>query len=95
MLGRRGADNGTAVMVVNTHERSGGSDDVLSGAEAVKRDRGTDYERIRVGGRVGPLSQAPDGAFVAIAPAGTCSQVFLVADTKKLVRTAAALLPAR
>jgi len=95
VLARRGADTGTAVIVINTRERSGGSEAMLSGAEAAKRDRGTDYERLRVGGRVGPLTQARDGAFVAIAPAGTCSQVVLVADTEKLVRTAAALLPAR
>ena len=95
VLARRGADNGTAVIVINTHERSGGSDDILRGAEASKRDRGTDYERLRVGGEVGPLSQAPDGAYIAAASAGTCSLVVLVADTEKLVRTAAALLPAR
>lgn len=95
VLARRGTDNGTAVIVINSNERSGGSDDVLAGAEAAKRDRGTDYERIRIGGEEGPLSEAPDGAFIAVAPTGTCALVVLVADSEKLVRTVASLLPPR
>lgn len=95
VLARRNAVNGTAVIVINSHEKTGGGDDFLQGARAAESAAGAEGEPIRVGGKEGRMQRTRDGAFAALAPAGTCAVVMLIADTEELVRSAATELPPR
>jgi hypothetical protein len=95
VLARRNAANGTAVMVVNSHEATGSREDFLKGVKAAQEAAGTPAEPIQVAGGEASMQRTPDGAYLAAAPAGTCAVMFLMADTKTLVRRAASLLPAR
>jgi hypothetical protein len=90
---RRGAREGTVVVVINTHE--GRPEDVVAGAKEAERDEGIQGERLDVDGREGRLQHATDGSYVASAPAGECSVVLLVALEKKQLQDAAALIGAR
>jgi hypothetical protein len=91
VLARRDAVNGTAVVVLNADEETRGSD-FLRGAKAAEQASGAKGEDIRVGDEKGRLQQATDGAYIAMAPAGPCAFVLLVADSEALVRRTAALV---
>jgi hypothetical protein len=90
---RRGALEGTVVVVVNTHE--GRPEDVVVGAKDAERDDGIQGERLDIDGREGRLQHATDGSFVALAPTGRCSIVVLIALQKRKLQDAAALIGAR
>ena len=90
---RRGQVEGTVVVVVNTSE--GRSQDVVAGAKSAERDRGIEGERVDIDGREGRLQRATDGSFIALAPAGQCSFMVLVALKKPMVEEAASLIGAR
>lgn len=92
VIARRGAANGAAVIVVNVNEQTRDPDDFLQGVRAAEEDNDTRGEDISVGDRDGRLVRAQDGAYVAIAPAGTCALVMLIADTEAILRDAAGVL---
>jgi hypothetical protein len=92
VIARRNAVNGTAVIIVNVNEQTESSEEFLRGVKAAEEDNDARGEDIRVGDHDGRLQRAPDGAYLAIAPAGTCALVMLVADDEALVRDAAAKL---
>jgi hypothetical protein len=95
VLVRRNKLNGTAVIVINAHEKTGGPDGFLAGAMAAEREKGVAGDPIDVAGQGGRMQRTQDGAFIAVAPAGTCSVVVLVADTEKRLRSGASALPPR
>ena len=88
-------DRGTAVFAFNTTERAGpdAGDSIASGAADSLRGTGRDQAPIDIGGEEGTLVEAPDGAFIAISPAGDCSFAVLIADTERMLRDGAALIP--
>jgi hypothetical protein len=45
-----------------------------------------------VGSTDGRLHQAADGGYLAVAPAGTCAMLMLVADREKFVRDTAEIV---
>ena len=93
VLARPRAANGTAVVVINSHERGG--DDFMRGFLAAERDAGKQGEPIQVAGEEGRLHRAADGAYIAIAPAGECALVLLVATQEQLVRRTASVIGPR
>lgn len=91
----RGQIDGTAVIVVNTHE--GRPSDVVVGAKSAEGKDGVEGERLDVDGREGRLqhtSNAEDG-YIGMAPTGRCSILFLISDQKPRLEQAAALIGAR
>jgi hypothetical protein len=86
----RGSREGAVVLVINTYEA--GAEDAVAGAKkAERRDRITGRP-ITIDGREGRLQEARDGSWVAMAPAGECSVVLLVALEEPLIRDAAAVI---
>jgi hypothetical protein len=92
---RRGMVDGTAVIVVNTHE--GRPEDVVVGAKSAEGKDGVRGERLDIDGREGRLQHTTDEStgYVAMAPTGRCSVMFLYADKKSRLEDAAALIGAR
>jgi len=95
VLVRRDEMNGTAVLIINAHEETEAQDKFLEGAMAAERETGSKGEPIRIAGKDGRMQRAPDGAYIGMAPAGTCSVVVLAADTEKILRDGAAALPSQ
>jgi hypothetical protein len=91
----RGKLDGTAVIVINTRE--GRPSDVVVGAKSAEGKDGVEGERLDVDGREGRLQHSTDGStgFVAMAPTGRCSIMFLYSDEKSRLTDAAALIGAR
>jgi hypothetical protein len=83
---------GTAVVVINAKDQTGGNS-LVAGIDRGADDRGVDAEMISIAGRDGRIVQAVDGAYIASAPARECAIVFLVADKKQLVTEAASVIP--
>jgi hypothetical protein len=92
VIARGNAANGTAVIVVNVNEQTRDPEDFLQGVRAAEQDNDTRGEDIRIGDLDGRVVRARDGASVAIAPAGACALVMLIADTEALLRDAAGVL---
>jgi hypothetical protein len=92
VLARRQALNGTAVIVFNARERIPPPDELLRQQESAEEKAGVGADTISVGDADGRLYQAPDGGWVAVAPAGTCAMVLLVSDREALIRDAATLV---
>jgi hypothetical protein len=92
VLARRGTVMGTAVMVFNAKERIPPPDELLRQQEEAEEKAGFPAEPIAVGSADGRLHQAPDGGYLAVAPAGECAMMLLVADREKFVRDTAALV---
>jgi hypothetical protein len=92
VLAPRRATNGTAVIVFNANERIPPPDELLRQQEEAEEDADVGADTISVGGADGRLYQAPDGGWVAVAPAGTCAMVLLVSDREQLIRDAATLV---
>ena len=90
VLARRRALNGTAVIVFNASERIPPPDELLRQQEAAEDKADVGADTLSVGNADGRLYQAPDGGWVAVAPAGTCAMVLLVSDREDLIRDAAA-----
>ena len=95
VLVRRDAANGAAVVVVNLHEKVGSDEEYRESAMAAERASGAEGRPIQIAGREGRLRTAPDGAFVATAPAGTCALVAVMADTGKLLLDAVEVMRPR
>jgi hypothetical protein len=89
VLARRRALNGTAVIVFNAKERIPPPDELLRQQETAEEKADVGADTISVGSADGRLYQAPDGGWVAVAPAGTCAMVLLVSDREELIRDAA------
>jgi hypothetical protein len=89
VLARRRALNGTAVIVFNAKERIPPPDVLLRQQETAEEKADVGADTISVGSADGRLYQAPDGGWVAVAPAGTCAMVLLVSDRDELIRDAA------
>jgi hypothetical protein len=92
VLARRRALNGTAVIVFNAKERIPPPDELLRQQQSAEEKAGVGADTISVGSADGRLYQAPDGGWVAVAPAGTCAMVLLVSDREELIRDAATLV---
>jgi hypothetical protein len=92
VLARRRALAGTAVIVFNSGERIPGPDELLRQQEAAEQRAGVAADAISVGGADGRLYHAPDGGWVAVAPAGDCAMVLLVSEREALIRDAATLV---
>jgi hypothetical protein len=92
VLVRRGAGMGTAVLVFNAKERIPPPDELLRQQEAAEERAGLPAEPIAVGSTDGRLHQAPDGGYLAVAPAGECAMLMLVADREKWVRDTATIV---
>ena len=60
--------------------------------ESAEEKAGVGADTISVGSADGRLYQAPDGGWVAVAPAGACAMVLLVSDREELIRDAAILV---
>jgi hypothetical protein len=91
----RGEIDGTAVIVVNTHE--GRPEDIVVGAKSAEGKEGVVGERLDIDGREGRLQHTTDesSGFIAMAPTGRCSVVLLLSDKKPTLQDAAALIGAR
>jgi hypothetical protein len=89
VLAPRRALNGTAVIVFNAKERIPPPDELLRQQEAAEDKADVGADTITVGSADGRLYQAPDGGWVAVAPAGACAMVMLVSDREELIRDAA------
>jgi hypothetical protein len=94
VLVRRKRLNGTAVIVLNSDDRTTGNDELIKGAERGAEQAGQTAERLDIAGQEGRMVRAPDGAYIAMAPAARCAVVVLIADTAPRVRDAAATIPA-
>jgi hypothetical protein len=92
VLVHEGKRVGAAVVVINAKDQTGGTG-LVDGLERAASDRDVDTEQLSIAGRDGRLIEAVDGAYLATAPARRCAIVFLVADRKKLVTEAAAVIP--
>jgi hypothetical protein len=94
VLVRRKRLNGTAVLVINSDDRTTGNDELIKGAERGAEQTGQTAEPLDIAGQEGRMVRAPDGAYIAMAPAARCAIVILIADTAPRVRDAAAKIPA-
>jgi hypothetical protein len=92
VLAPRRAVMGTAVMVFNANERIPPPEELLRQQEEAEAKAELPAEAISVGGAAGRLHQGTDGAWVAVAPAGTCAMVLLASDRENLIRDAATLV---
>jgi hypothetical protein len=95
VLVRRKKANGAAVMILNSDDKTTGSNDLIRGAEEGAEQSGQTAEPLTIAGQEGRVVQATDGAFIAMAPTGRCAVVLLIADTERLVRDAAGVIPAQ
>jgi hypothetical protein len=86
--------NGAAVIILNSNDKTTGSDDLVRGAEEGAKQTGQAAQPLTIAGQEGRMVKAPDGAFIAMAPTGRCAVVLLIADTERLVRDAADVIPA-
>jgi hypothetical protein len=86
--------NGAAVIVLNSDDKTTGNDELVRGADRGAKETGQTAARIDIAGQEGRMVQAPDGAYIAMAPTGRCAVVLLIADTAALVRDAASVIPA-
>lgn len=93
VLVRRQAQNGAAVIVINANERR--VDEVVEGAKDAPVGRDLRRGPIEVAGEEGWMQEAVDGAFIAVAPAGDCAMLMLVADNEPRLRDAAAKVGSR
>jgi hypothetical protein len=89
VLAPRRALNGTAVIVFNAKEKIPPPDELLNQQEAAEERADVEADTMSVGGAEGRLYQSPDGAWVAVAPAGACAMVMLVSDREERIRDAA------
>jgi hypothetical protein len=94
VLVRKGRVNGAAVIVINSDDKTTDGNPLIRGAEKGAEEAGVTAEKIVIAGREGRMVQAPDGAYIAIAPTAQCAVVLLIADTAQLVRDAASAIPA-
>jgi hypothetical protein len=94
VLVRRKRLDGTAVMVINSDDKTTGNSELIKGAERGAEETGQTAERLDIAGQEGRMVRAPDGAYLAMAPAARCAVVILIADTAPRVRDAAARIPA-
>jgi hypothetical protein len=84
VLARNGAASGTLVLVINSTEKTGGTDDIVAGMT----DSGRGGEPITLRGQETKLVRMIDGAYFTAAVAGECAVVLLIADTEKQTRDA-------
>ena len=84
VLVRDGASSGTLVLVINSKEKSSGTDDIVAGMV----DSGREGEPITLRGQETKLVRMIDGAYFTGAVAGDCAVVLLIADTEKEARNA-------
>jgi hypothetical protein len=84
VLARDGASSGTLVLVINSTEKSGGTDDVVAGMVA----SGAGGEPITLRGEQTKLVRTVDGAYLTAASAGECAVVLLIADSESEARKA-------
>jgi hypothetical protein len=89
----RGADFGTAVVVVNGTEKMGDPRDVLRGAQANARE-GTRPREYTIAGRPGMISEESDGAIAAVA-ISDCAMVMLSGPDTPMVKRIAGRLEAQ
>jgi hypothetical protein len=95
VLVRHNEANGTAVLVINSSEKTGGSSALIEGAESGAKEAGQTAERLTIAGNEGRMVQSSDGAYIAMAPTGRCAVVMLIADRAELVRNTADVIPAQ
>ena len=93
VLFRRGARLGTVVITVNATEETGDSEDFLRGAEDAAAEAGRAGETLEIAGEQGRLQRAEDGTYIAMAPAGSCAFVVMVAEREGMLRAAIDALP--
>ena len=86
---------GVVVVVFNAHERTRGPNGVIAGALWMEESGPADGRPITLAGQPGRLLEARDGAFIAMAPAGECSMLTLVATTEELLLRGVKVLPSR
>jgi hypothetical protein len=86
--------NGTAVLVINSDDKTGGSE-LIRGAEKGAEEAGQTAEKLTIAGKEGRMVQSSDGAYIAMAPTGRCAVVMLIADRAELVRGTAGAIPAQ
>jgi hypothetical protein len=95
VLVRKGRVDGAAVIVINSDDKTiSREDDLARGFETGAEKRGVEVEKLVIGGHEGRMVPTTDGAYLAMAPAGVCAVVVLVADTAPLLREAASAIPA-
>jgi hypothetical protein len=95
VLVRHNEVNGTAVLVINSSEKTGGSSALIKGAESGAKQAGQTAEPVTIAGAEGRMVQGSDGAYIAMAPTGRCAVVMLIADRAELVRDTAEVIPAQ
>ena len=88
VLARDGASNGTLLLVVNSSEKTGGNDDIVSGMLKSANARGYKTEPITVRGQETRLSETADDSYVTVAAAGECAAVMVLATSEKELRGA-------
>jgi hypothetical protein len=95
VLVRKGELDGAAVIVINSDDKTISREaDLARGFETGAEKRGVTAEKIAIGGHEGRMVPTTDGAYLAMAPAGLCAVVVLVADTEPLLRQTASVIPA-
>jgi hypothetical protein len=95
VLVRKGRLDGAAVIVINSDDKTiSREDDLARGFEEGAEKQGVTVEKIEIAGHEGRMVPTTDGGFLAMAPAGLCAVVVLVADTAPRVREAASVIPA-
>ena len=93
VLIRRDKAEGTVVMVINAHEKTGGKNGFIAGAMQAEKAGDAEGRPLDFAGQEGRFQKTPDGGFLAMAPAGECSMILLIAGSEKLVLSGAKLLP--
>jgi hypothetical protein len=94
VLVRKGRRNGAAVIVINSDDETvSRGEDLARGFEKGAEQRGVSAEKIVIGGREGRMVPTADGGYIAMASAGQCAVVLLVADEAPLLRDAASVIP--
>src|SRR4051794_24346120 len=89
VLARDRASSGTLLLVVNSTEKTGGNNDIVSGILEGTKASGDKTEEITVRGQTTRLVRTGDGAYTTVAPAGDCAVVMLISDSEKELRRAA------
>jgi hypothetical protein len=93
VLVRRKQVNGTAVIVINSDDKTTGRNDLIRGAEAGAKQAGQEAKPVTIAGQEGRILQTSDGAYIAMAPTDRCAVVLLLADREQLIRDAANVIP--
>ena len=94
VLVRKGKRNGAAVIVINSDDKTvSRGEDLARGFEKGAEQRGVTAEKIVIAGREGRMVPTADGGYIAMASAGQCAVVLLVADEAPLLRDAASVIP--